>query len=577
MSVGEKNEAYDQARLDGTSDTSESDGARRSVTGTIKELDGNVITNVTGGVIAANDDDKHTRNLPMEHYAHYAAIQREFENRKDYEGLKETQMQQLSDPQSNLSIAKIESQRELRRASPYAVFFLITTDILGPSNAPYGIRQLGYVGGIILYIAFGIFAMIGGKLLNMAFLKLDSDNYPIRTFSDLASRILGPWSRYFIAGLQFIQMILNVGIICLTTGQALAQCINSTADDPKLCFTVQILVWALLGMILGQIRSLRDFSHLANSAVWMNIAICIITMVGAARWDPYYVVTGLAPGPVVVSAGAPAGSTLFDKMLGVDQMVFAWGGATIFLEVMAEMARPREFVYGMVGADMLIMIVYLFFGIFVYSFQGQYVYVVANQGINPYGLRLAGNILTIVSGMLAATLYGNVGLKVLYQGFGVPDLGFPALTSRRGILLWAVLVVAYWGVAFIIGAAIPQVNSLSSLVGSLCILNFSYSLPALFMLALMMREDASQLDSYDPLTGSVTRHDTWGNRSRWRRAIASGTWKRHLAKLFLVIMFLGGLTLCGIGMYGAIKNMITTYGGSSSAGKAFSCSPANYN
>lgn len=547
----------------------------KSVSGTINELDGDILENVMGGVIAANDDDSHKRNLPMEQYMYYAKIQREYEYRRDLPGLREVQKQQLSDPHSNLSPAKIESQSKLRRANRYAVFFLITTDILGPSNAPYGIAQLGYVGGIILYIAFGCFAVLGGKLLNMTYLRLDSDNYPIRTFSDLGSRIFGPWSRYFIAGLQFIQMLLNVGIICLTTGQALAQCIQSTDTDPKLCFTIQILVWALLGMILGQIRSLRDFSHIANSAVWMNIALCIITMVGAARYAPYYPATNQQPGPIELTVGSRL--DLYGQMLGVDQMVFAWGGATIFCEVMAEMANPREFIYGLVGADTLIMVVYLIFGVFVYSFQGKFVSPVANQGINPYGLRLAGNILSIVSGMLAAALYGNVGLKVLYQGFGVPDLKFPQLTTTPGAILWGGLVIIYWGIAFVIGAAIPQVANLSALVGSLCILNFSYTLPAGFMLVLMIKEDAGALDTYNPETATVDRVDKWSDMSRWKRAVATGDWKRRAGKAFLTIMFLGGLCLCGIGLYGAITSMISAYGGNSSSSKAFSCSPANYN
>lgn len=148
------------------------------------------------------------------------------------------------------------------------------------------------------------------------------------------------------------------------------------------------------------------------------------------------------PGHVVANAGTTARSTLFDEMLGVDQMVLAWDGATVFLDVIAEMARPREFIYGMVSAEMLFVVVYFIHGIFNYFFQGQYVNVVAYQGINPYSLRLTGNILSIILGMLAATLYGNVGLKALYQGFGVSDLGFPALTTMRGVLLWAVLVVA---------------------------------------------------------------------------------------------------------------------------------------
>lgn len=529
---------------------------------------------IADAMITAIDDDKHTRGLPLLQYEYYASIQRDYENRNDFEGLREHQRTQLSDPHSNLSEEKIQSQMTLRRASKYSVFFLITTDILGPSNAPYAMMQLGLVPGIILYVAFGVFAMIGGKLLNYAFCKLDSDNYPLRTFSDLSTRILGSWSRYFVAGLQFIQMILNVGIICLTTGQSLAQSIKSTAEDPKLCFTVQILVWALLGMIIGQIRSLKSFSHLANSAVWMNIAICILTMIGAATGGPNYQVawntSQIPEGPVKVYA--VASNTLNDRIQGIDQMVFAWGGATIFCEVMGEMARPQEFTTGLLCADSLIMVVYLFYGIFVFCYQGQFTYAVANQGINQYGLQLASNILNIISGMLAAVLYSNVGLKVFYQGFGVPDLKFPKLDTVKGAIWWAVLVVIYWGVAFIIGAAIPQVASLSSLVGAVCILNFSYTLPGLFHLVLTMREDAGVLDRYDPITGEVEFYDSWKQTQRWKRALFSGTWKNQFMKWFSLLFFLCGLTLCGLGLYGAIQSLIDAY--SNSIATSFSCNPS---
>ena len=34
----------------------------------------------------------------------------------------------------------------------FAIFYLITTDILGPFNAPFAFSQVGYVPGAILYV-----------------------------------------------------------------------------------------------------------------------------------------------------------------------------------------------------------------------------------------------------------------------------------------------------------------------------------------------------------------------------------------------------------------------------------------
>jgi hypothetical protein len=46
----------------------------------------------------------------------------------------------------------IQARRALRTASWWAVFYLITTDILGPFNAPFAFSQVGYVPGAILYV-----------------------------------------------------------------------------------------------------------------------------------------------------------------------------------------------------------------------------------------------------------------------------------------------------------------------------------------------------------------------------------------------------------------------------------------
>ena len=46
----------------------------------------------------------------------------------------------------------ITARRALRTASWAAIFYLITTDILGPFNAPFAFSQVGYVPGSILYV-----------------------------------------------------------------------------------------------------------------------------------------------------------------------------------------------------------------------------------------------------------------------------------------------------------------------------------------------------------------------------------------------------------------------------------------
>jgi hypothetical protein len=79
-----------------------------------------------------------------------------------------------------------------------------------------------------------------------------------------------------------------------------------------------------------------------------------------------------------------------------------------------------------------------------------------NQGMFPHAALTAGNILAFVTALIAAGLYGNIGIKVMYQNIFQELLGLPELTTRAGKLAWAGIVPIYWGIAFLLAAAIPQ-------------------------------------------------------------------------------------------------------------------------
>ena len=62
---------------------------------------------------------------------------------------------------------------------------------------------------------------------------------------------------------------MKVGQICLGNAQSVEQ----IANNHKFCFSVAILIWALFGMIIGQIRTLRVYGWLANSQVLLWLLI----------------------------------------------------------------------------------------------------------------------------------------------------------------------------------------------------------------------------------------------------------------------------------------------------------------
>src|ERR1700731_3277523 len=112
------------------------------------------------------------------------------------------------------------------------------------------------------------------------------------------------------------------------------------------------------------------------------------------------------------------------------------------------------------------------FGLFVYTYQGQYTINPANQGISIYGWQTATNVLSLVSALIAAGLYGNVGIKIVYQTIILDLLNGPAMASFAGRIMWTILVIAYWAFAFVLASAIPQFSNISGLVAAVCILQF---------------------------------------------------------------------------------------------------------
>lgn len=170
----------------------------------------------------------------------------------------------------------------------------------------------------------------------------------------------------------------------MSNGEALSQAVKF-----KLCFAICCLIWTLAGFFFGQVRTLQKFGWLANAAVWINVVCMIVTMGAAAHTAPNYLGaassagatldgglsvtpdqnTGVFP-PVQHSAGLPPSNNFAGTVNGAMQAVFSYGGAMIFPEFMSEMRYPRDFLKGMWAAQAFIYLVYMFYGLFIYGYQG---------------------------------------------------------------------------------------------------------------------------------------------------------------------------------------------------------------
>jgi hypothetical protein len=233
-----------------------------------------------------------------------------------------------------------------------------------------------------------------GWLLWTCFLGLDSYEFPCKNYADLAYRIYGRGPRYVVNFLQSLQLLLCVGNIIISNGQAISQ-----VSKFKLCYAICCLIWALCGYFIGQIRTLQKFGILANAAVFINVLIMFITMAVMAHSPPNYSISVLGsagsiadPASITPNAagvyppvkhfnGLPDPNSIIGGINGLMQGVYAYAGAQLFVEFMAEMKRPHDFLKAMWGAQFFIYSCYMVYGCYVYYFQGQYSYQV---GCSPF-------------------------------------------------------------------------------------------------------------------------------------------------------------------------------------------------
>ncbi|KAI9648666.1 hypothetical protein NHQ30_003304 [Ciborinia camelliae] len=465
------------------------------------------------------------------------------------------------------------ASRAIRTAGWSGIFYLITTDILGPFSVPWAFAQMGYGPGIALYTVFGGFALYSGWQIYNVFLALDSDKYPAKSYGDLFFRVFGTWARHGINVAQTIQLLFTVSLLILSNGQSISQIAKG-----NLCFVVCLIVFMVAGMIMGQIRTLQRFGWLANFAIWINLLIIFICMGVSANSPPNYATVEASfgdtfgPGPIHRYAGTPppgaatGGDGFVGSLNGLNQAVYSYGGAMLFVAFLAEMRHPMDFWKGLLLADLFIYVVYMFFGIFVYSYQGQYAYNPVNQGLSSYNWQTATNIMNLITGLIAAVLYGNIGIKVAYIDVFQAIFKAPPLTSKRGKMIWVGMVPFYWAIAFVVCAAIPQFSYISGLVGALCILQFTYTFPAILGFGYQIQKDAMipGEESFDAQTGTYNYIDT--GVKRWIR----GFKVNWMYNIFNFIYFLGALATAALGIYSSCLGLISAFNGSSTA-TSFGC------
>ncbi|KAJ5548552.1 hypothetical protein N7513_005786 [Penicillium frequentans] len=480
------------------------------------------------------------------------------------------------------------ASRAFRSASWGACFYLITTDILGPYGSGFAMGSLGWGPGVAFYTVFGAMVGYSGYLIWRVYLGVDSYEFPVKNYGDLGFRTFGNGGRHVTNILQGLGLLLITGQVTIQYGENISQ-----VSKFKLCYAVCPVLFAVAGFFVTQIRTLKAYGWIANLAVWLNIFVIFMTMGVMANSPPNYQISTLGSAGSDTNAATitpvngvypaiihynniPPGIGLVGSVNGMLSGVLAYAGAQLFVEFMAEMRRPQDFIKAMWSAQFFIYSVYLTYGCVVYYLQGQYSFNPSYQGVSIYGWQTLGNMVTLIAALIAGGLYGNIGIKVVYNNILVDIFRVPPMESRRGKIIYAALVPLWWIIAFIIGAAVPDYFGFVSVISASMLLNLSYTLPPIFALGFDIQKNAGLVEGegFDPVTGQVTRSGT--ATQRWIRGFFAGGWFQVSINIWHVIYFLASLAMCGLGMWASVIGMIDAF--ENPQLNSFSCvSPLNLN
>ncbi|KAJ5579658.1 uncharacterized protein N7459_005643 [Penicillium hispanicum] len=479
------------------------------------------------------------------------------------------------------------ASRSFRSASWGACFYLITTDILGPYGTGFAMGTLGWGPGVAFFTVFGFMAGYSGYLVWRTYLGLDSYEFPVRNYGDLGFRTMGQYGRYVTNICQAIGLLLLVGQVTIQYGENISQ-----VSKFRLCYAVCPVIFACAGFFVSQIRTLRSFGWIANLAVWLNIFVIFMTMGVMANSPPNYAISTLGSAgssvnadtitpvngvyPPIIHYNNIPPNGLVGSVNGMLSGVLAYAGVQLFVEFMAEMKRPRDFIKSMWSAQFFIYSIYLMYGCVVYHLQGQYSFNPSYQGVSIYGWQTVGNMVSLVGALIAGGLYGNIGIKVVYNNVLLDIFKAPPINTRRGKIIYAALVPVWWIIAFVIGAAIPDYFGFVSVMSASMLLNLTYTMPPLFALCFDIKKNAilTENGGFDPRTGQVSRID--GGTRRWIRGFFAGGLFQVATNTWHIVYFLASLSMCGLGMYAAVEGLIDAF--KIPQLNSFSCvSPLNLN
>lgn len=289
----------------------------------------------------------------------------------------------------------------------------------------------------------------------------------------MCSLPLGRFGRELLGIMILVAQVLIVaaGLVSISTA------LNALSNHDA-CTVIFTLVAALLVTAFSSIRTFAKLGWLAwIGFITFVVAVLIFTVAVTQQDRP-----AAAPptGDFEMGYTAIAYPSFAVGMTATLNIFISGSGSSMYLPILAEMRRPKDYPKAVLVAGVLVGALYLSLSLVIYRYCGQWLSSPAFGSAGPlfkkisYGVALPGLVIGI-------GIYSHVAAKYLFVRVLRDSKHLQANTVTHWAT-WLGINIFLGTLAFIVAEAVPILNYLLALAASLCFAPFSLIFPAILWL-----------------------------------------------------------------------------------------------
>ncbi|KAJ8905649.1 hypothetical protein NDN08_002155 [Rhodosorus marinus] len=407
--------------------------------------------------------------------------------------------------------------------------FLLVVDVVGTGvlTIPNTFATLGWIPGhLTLLLCWGLSLCAGLLLWRLRHQKYKSGHsYPQLFFSAFGKKGL-VFARFNTYPLLF----LYTAAFSYTQAQAWSALFSGSAVS----LTQWMIIAGFVSLVVLQLRSFKAMAFTSIIAI-----VTIILPIGIS----FFVIASMVKDPVAYPVGQRVLFSYYgtsDCVIAAMDILYAFAGAVVFLEIMSAMKLVKNFPYSLVISQTFAYLFYATTGSAVYGLAGDATWLVSpyTNSLQPGAAAIVANVCVVIHVSIAIVIKGQILIygiqraaepfvKRLFLGNDNAPYKVAKLTSLKPAaflwwFLWALIVVV---LETLLNIAIPSFEIYLALISSLIASQTMMLWPA-------------GIDIY-----------AFGKERKG---------KKHLFTVLSGVIFMLGLTALILGLYGGIVGIIQT-------------------